>query len=255
MIDTNERTSTMSTENQIAANRANAQLSTGPTTAAGKAKAATNGLTHGLNSTPETLFAARPQEAEAFRALSQKLRRDCVPESDLEDAAFTRFAWANFQLTRARLWEELAEDRWLSSPDDAKSFSHLERTLKMAAALERRADQTMRELRQLQKDRIAAYEVYAEHCVMGKEVNIPKSLPTAELRRTDLARTSPNYLAQFLLYQTKEVKDTAKRMLKEAKIKANSPDEQSKANFGDNPFANLSIEELLRLAKQTGLDK
>ena len=74
-------------------------------------------------------------------------------------------------------------------------------------------------LRQLQKDRIAAYEVYAEHCVTGKEVHIPKSLPTAELGRTDLARTSPNYLAQFLLYQTKEAKDTAKRMLKEAKSK------------------------------------
>ncbi len=240
----------MSTENQIAANRANAQHSTGPTSAEGKAKAAKNGLTHGLNSNPETLFAAKPEEAEAFRALSQKLRKDCVPESDLEDAAFTRYAWANFQLTRARRWEELAEDRWVENPDDAKSFSHFERTLKMAAALERRADKAMKELRQLQKDRLAAYEVYAEHCVMGKEVNIPKSLPMAELRRTDLANTSPNYIAQFLLYQTKEVKDTAKRMLKDAKSKPNSP-----APAGDNPFASLSIEELLRIAKQTGLDK
>ncbi len=211
----------MSTNNQIAANRANAQNSTGPTTAVGKAKVAANAL----NSNPETLFAAKPEDAEAFRALSQKLRRDCVPEFDLEEAAFTRFAWANFQLTRARCWEELA-------------------------APERRADKAMHELRQLQKDRIAAYEVYAEHCVMGKDVHIPKSLPTAELRRTDLARTSPNYLAQFLLYQTKEVKDTAKRMLKEAKSKPN-PEPPS----GDNPFANPSIEELLRIAKQTGLDR
>ena len=70
--------------------------------AAGKAKVAANGFTHGLNSNPKTLFAAKPEEAEAFRALSQKLRRDCVPESDLEEAAFIRFAWANFQLTRAR---------------------------------------------------------------------------------------------------------------------------------------------------------
>ena len=240
----------MSTHNQVAANRANAQHSTGPTSPEGKARAATNGLTHGLSSNPETLFAAKPEEAEAFRALSQKLRRDCVPESDLEDAAFTRFAWANFQLTRARRWEELAEDRWLADPDDAKSFSHFERTLKMAAALERRADKAMGELRNLQRDRVAAYEVYAEHCVMGKEVNIPKSLPTAELRKSDLAKTSPNYLAQFLLYQTKEVKDTAKRMLKEAKSKPNSA-----AALEENPFANLSIDELLRIAKQTGLDK
>ncbi len=240
----------MSTDKQTAANRANAQQSTGPSTAAGKAKVASNGLTHGLNSTPETLFAANPEHAEAYRAHAQKLRKDCAPESELEDAAFQRYAWAMFQATRARHWEEFAEECWIANPIDTKAFSQLERTLKMAAALERRADRAMRELRNLQRDRVAAYEVYAEHCVMGKEVNIPKSLPTAELRKSDLAKTSPNYLAQFLLYQTKEVKDTAKQMLKDAKSKPNSP-----APVGDNPFANLSIEELLRLAKQTGLDK
>ena len=241
----------MATDNQIAANRSNAQQSTGPATSAGKAKAAANGLTHGLNSTPETLFAANPEHAEAYRASAQKLRKDCVPESELEDAAFQRYAWAMFQATRARHWEEFAEDRWFANPEDSKAFSQLERTLKMAAALERRADKAMNELRNLQRDRVAAYEVYAEHCVMGKEVNIPKSLPTAELRKSDLGRTSPNYLAQFLLYQTKEVKDTAKQMLKDAKTKPN----QSAPSSEENPFANLSIEELLRIAKQTGLGK
>ena len=122
--------------------------------------------------------------------------------------------------------------------------------VKLAGAYERRADKAMSELRNLQRDRVAAYEVYAEHCVMGKEVNIPKSLPTAELRKSDLGRTSPNYLAQFLLYQTKEVKDTAKQMLKDAKSKANVA-----APVEENPFADLSIEELLRIAKQTGLGK
>ncbi len=93
----------MSTDKQIVANRANAQQSTGPSTAAGKAKVASNGLTHGLNATPETLFAA--------------------------------------------------------NPEDPKSFSQLERTLKMAAALERRADKAMRELRNLQRDRVAALNI------------------------------------------------------------------------------------------------
>ena len=192
---------------------------------------------------------------EQFRALAQKLRKDCNPETELEEEAFRRYAWASFQVRRSRKIETECEERWLANPGDALNFSIIERTLKMAVAQERRADNAMRELRQLQKDRFAAYEVYAEHCVMGKEVNIPKSLPTAEIRKSDLGRTSPNYLAQFLLYQTKEVKDTAKQMLKDAKSKANSPDEQSKANLEENPFANLSIEELLRIAKQTGLEK
>ena len=206
--------------------------------------------THGLNSTPEILFAVNSDHAETYRAHAQKLSKDCVPESELEDAAFQRYAWAMFQATRARRWEEFAEERWIASPEDSKAFSQLERALKMAAALERRADKAMNGLRNLQRDRVAAYEVYAEHCVMGKEVNIPKSLPTAELRKSDLAKTSPYYLAQFLLYQTKEVKDTAKQMLKDAKSKPNV-----EPSAGDNSFANLSIEELLRIAKQPGLSK
>ena len=52
----------MSTDKQFAANRDNAQLSTGPATAEGKAKVAANALTHGLNSNPETLFAAHPDQ-------------------------------------------------------------------------------------------------------------------------------------------------------------------------------------------------
>ena len=137
----------------------------------------------------------------------------------------------------------------------------MERVKKMAAALERRADKSMNELRNLQRDRFAAYEVYAEHCVMGKDVNIPKSLPVADIRKSDMGRTNPNYLAQFLLYQTKEVKDKAKEMLQEAKDKAKSKanqskltNEQSKPNC-ENPFAAMSIEQLLKIAKDAGLNK
>ncbi len=241
----------MSTEKQIEANRANAKLSTGPNTAEGRARAAQNSFTHGLNSSPESLFAAHPEQEEAYRALAQKLRKDCQPETAIEDETFQLYAWSMFQAKRAQHIEMLGQDRWLEDPDDAKKFSQMERTMKLGAMLERRASRALNELRKLQRDRFAAYEVYAEHCVMGKEVNIPKSLPTADIRKTDLGHTSPNYIAQFLLYQTKEVKDTAKRMLKDAK---NKPNQATPAN-GENPFANLSIEELLRIAKETGLSK
>ena len=244
----------MSTENQIEANRANAQYSTGPTSAAGKAKVATNRLTHGLNSSPETLFAAHPDQEDAYRTLAYKLRKDCQPDTAIEDETFQLYAWSMFQAKRAQPLESLSQDRWLEDPDSAPRFSQMERTMKLAAMLERRASRALKELRQLQKDRFAAYEVYAEHCVMGKDVNIPKSLPVAEIRRTDLGRTNPNYLAQFLLYQTKDVKDKAKEMLKEAKIKADSSNEQFKPN-SQNPFAEMSIEQLLKIAKDAGLNK
>ncbi len=236
---------------KLAANRANAQLSTGPNTPEGLKASAVNSVTHGLSSSPELLFAAHPAERDAYREHAQKLRKDCQPETNLEEDAFQRHAWATFQAKRARSLETLAEDRWLEDPDDAKRFSQMERVVKLAASQERRADKAMRELRQLQKDRFAAYEVYAEHCVMGEEVHIPKSLPTADIRKSDMGHTSPNYIAQFLLYQTKKVKDTAKRMLKDAKINAPKYDDPNEAN----PLRNLSLDELLKLAEKVGIQK
>ena len=101
----------MSTYRQIEANRANARLSTGPTSTSGKAKAAANGLTHGLNSSPETLFAAHPDQEQAFRALAQNIRKDCQPETVIEEKAFQLYAWSLFQAKRAPHFELLTQDR------------------------------------------------------------------------------------------------------------------------------------------------
>ena len=73
----------MTSETQFAANRANSQRSTGPTSAAGKARAASNGLTHGLNASPEILFEAKPEEAEAYRTLALKLADGTEKEATL----------------------------------------------------------------------------------------------------------------------------------------------------------------------------
>ncbi len=252
----------MSTQPQIDANRANAQFSTGPNTAEGRAKVAANGLTHRLNASQETLFAAQPDLEEAYRTLAHKLRKDCQPDSSIEEETFQLYAWSLFQAKRAQRLELSTENRWLEDPDDSKRFSQMERVIKLAVTQARRATQALNELRRLQRDRFAAYEVYAEHCVMGKDVQIPKSLPVADIRKTDLGRTNPNYLAQFLLYQTKEVKDKAKEMLQEAKEKAKTKanqakltNEQTKPKFdpNTNPFAEMSIEQLLKIAKDAGI--
>ena len=96
---------------KLAANRANAKLSTGPNTTEGRKASAVNSVTHGLSASPETLFAAHPEEQEAYQSHAQKLRKDCQPDSSLEDDAFQRYAWATFQSKRARNLETLAQDR------------------------------------------------------------------------------------------------------------------------------------------------
>ncbi|WP_031499498.1 hypothetical protein [Bryobacter aggregatus] len=186
----------MATSKQIEANRANARRSTGPATTEGKARSAKNSMGHGLHAKPETCFQQNPEHEEAYNALARKLRQDCQPNSELEEITFARYAWATFQSQRARVLEAHTEARWLEDPDNSKRFATMERTIKLAALHERRADKALRELRQLQKDRFAAYEVDAELCVMGQELRIPRSFPTTELRKSNLQKTNPNYLAQ-----------------------------------------------------------
>jgi hypothetical protein len=57
----------MSSEKQVAANRQNALHSTGPRTAAGKAKVAENALTHGLTAQQVLVPGENAEEFETFR--------------------------------------------------------------------------------------------------------------------------------------------------------------------------------------------
>ncbi|WP_031499142.1 hypothetical protein [Bryobacter aggregatus] len=167
------------------------------------------------------------------------LRRDCQPDSALEEEAFERYAWATRQAKRFRQAETEAEERYSNDPGNPNLLFQLERILKMAIAQERRADRALKALRDLQKDRFAAYEVQAELHAMGRAVEIPKSLPVTELRKSNLQRTNPNYLAQFLLYQTQELKD----------FMAAPQTEPNEAN----PFAHMEMDELRDWLKARGL--
>ena len=184
----------MSTFKQIEANRANAQLSTGPNSAKGKAKAAANGLTHGLNSSPESLFAAHPDQEQAFRALAQNIREDCQPETASEEEAFQLYAWSLFQAKRAQRIELLAQDRWLEDPTDPKKFSQMERIMKLGAMLERRASSALNELRKLQRDRLA--EHLAQHLLKNEQskanLSIDRSLPIAKQSAPNNSQSEPN---------------------------------------------------------------
>ena len=90
----------MATEKQIAANRANAQKSTGPKTAAGKLKSSRNAYRHGL-SCPfrfdpsfDPLFSAKAD------AISSGLVGEGASEYNLRSA--TEFAQAQLELQRIR---------------------------------------------------------------------------------------------------------------------------------------------------------
>jgi hypothetical protein len=86
----------MATEKQIAANRANAQKSTGPRTAAGRLKSSRNSFRHGL-SLPLQLDMKTLAKADAIR---RALAHDQV--SDDQQMAATEVAQAQLELLRIR---------------------------------------------------------------------------------------------------------------------------------------------------------
>ncbi len=228
----------MSSQAKTDANRANAQHSTGPTSPAGRETSSRNAVKHGLNATPGTLFASDTEAQTGFAQHIQKLRKDCLPEGTLEDETFRRYAFATFQINRAQALELQAQDRWVNDPDHPVWFSQMERFIKLGALQERRADRALNELRKLQRDRFAALEVQGEIYAYGKEVNFSKVLPIADLRTTDLYKTSAGLIAIALLATTDEAKAIAKT--KPAPVEE-----------GDD-YIKLSHEDLIRLGVEAG---
>jgi hypothetical protein len=86
----------MATEKQIAANRANAQKSTGPRTAAGRLKSSRNAFRHGL-SLPLRLDIKTSAKADA---IGRALARDHASEA--QRVAATEVAQAQMELLRIR---------------------------------------------------------------------------------------------------------------------------------------------------------
>jgi len=90
----------MATEKQIAANRANAQKSTGPKTAAGKLKSSRNAYRHGLSCPFRFDPIFDPIFSAKVDAISRALMGEDANEDNLRLA--TEFAHAQLELQRIR---------------------------------------------------------------------------------------------------------------------------------------------------------
>jgi hypothetical protein len=87
----------MSTEKQIAANRLNAQKSTGPSTPEGRAAVRLNGVKHGI--TAQTLVLKGESESD-FTALLDSYEAEHEPTTPTEEALVLQLAMATWRLRR-----------------------------------------------------------------------------------------------------------------------------------------------------------
>jgi len=132
----------MATEAQIAANRANAQLSTGPRTPEGKARTSQNSVSSGL-------FAARdfvrPEEAGEYYQLHETLWKELHPATLMENIQAAEIITAAWRLHRCAGLEEALG----SAADPVAEQKSIDRARIQAHGLQLRATA---ELRRLRKD-------------------------------------------------------------------------------------------------------
>jgi hypothetical protein len=138
----------MATPAQVAANQANSKLSTGPTSAEGKARSSRNSFKHGLYSKQLVLPDEDPAELDSLRA---SLRAEHEPINTTEDMLVNDLAENFWRLRRMREREAFA-----MQPENIATWVELgllavvQRTMGSA---ERGFHKSLAALRRLQKDR------------------------------------------------------------------------------------------------------
>ena len=142
----------MATQAQITANQANALLSTGPTSAEGKARVAQNAIKHGLTAKNLTV----PDDLrEDFEALREDFLAQFKPQGAAEMTTFNDLVHAAWNLHRYRQLEADASLGTLEDFNNPEKFALLERITRYHSRIQRAYYRALKELRQLQTDRAA----------------------------------------------------------------------------------------------------
>ena len=134
----------------MAANAANAQHSTGPRTAEGKARSAQNSRKHGL--TADHLVIG-PGEQDTFHEMSAALRNEIKPEGELESLAFDQLLHAAWNLHRLRLREAEMATGGIDPLLDPAQQHTLSLLLRYRNSTQRDYNRSLGKLRKLQENR------------------------------------------------------------------------------------------------------
>jgi hypothetical protein len=173
----------MSTQQQIEANRLNAQHSTGPQSPAGKHSSSGNALRHGLSAVSIQHFpAASREEYAAFRAA---LEADMRPGSALESVYFEQFAFSQFMAQRAQALEASAVEKLLADPADEAANRQFRSASRYYRAHTQSANKALALFRELQADRYHAVVVQDKIThEFNSNVTVPVSAPLSRLMHT-----------------------------------------------------------------------
>jgi hypothetical protein len=161
----------MSTAAQIEANRLNAQASTGPTSAEGKAKSSFNALSHGFYSKHLLLPDEDPAELELLRS---SLIESYNPEDGAELLLVERIVSSQWKLQRLNKLEAATIQRGPGGLGD------LERISRLAQQLDSAMHRAIKALREMRRDKAKQQEQDNSETNLRNE---PNSSPNPKPKR------------------------------------------------------------------------
>jgi O-acetylhomoserine/O-acetylserine sulfhydrylase-like pyridoxal-dependent enzyme len=220
----------MSTRRRRAASRANAKLSTGPLSDAGKQIVSANALNHGLASS-KPIHVALPGEEAAFVAHLESYRTTCAPANQPEEDLVRTLAESYWRLERAHKLENALFIQILKQDDykdldpmtaQAQAWSNkdtgLQRIALYAQRIQRTAEKTAVALKAMQQERKAAYNQAKQEAMYLTQL----ALANANSFEPALHFGAPDLHGGFV-YSTDEIKLALLRVtrLEEARARFN----------------------------------
>jgi hypothetical protein len=184
----------MASAAQYAANRANAQHSTGPKSESGKAASSQNAVKHGLTSSMESVAYLPLEELAALRELQQALRKECDIDGRLEEELFQQYSWSIYVVRKAVILENQALLDYESNPTP-QNLARLDRLSVYRSRNERAAARAKRELGEVQADRFAAN---GPHTVLEYQAlahRISRVLPCWSMRKSTFRKSNQFHFA------------------------------------------------------------
>ena len=154
----------MATRKQIEANRRNAQLSTGPRTAAGKAVSRFNALKTGIDAHLPIIPGERPEALESLTAEYRERFQPANTEQSLLVDVLVGYDWQlrRLRMSEAQLWKLGIRNDWVPGQEIPFGKAFYRRSLTFRS-LQRRIESASRaylrhleELKRLQSERSAA---------------------------------------------------------------------------------------------------
>jgi len=153
---------------QLAANTANAQLSTGPTTPEGKAISAQNARTHGLSARDIVIA---PEDRPEFVQMHESYSKELSPVGQLELDLYHQFLLAAWNLRRIRRLQKIkteACDPLLDTSLDRV----LDRLSRYNSRFERTFSRSLKQLKELQTERVLRDALLEAKAVVPRLVSV-----------------------------------------------------------------------------------